>query len=75
MLKSFAEVAGGENFREHRSARLRHRVFRKGKYMLEMFGKLGCVGCGRCDRHCPAKISILQIYQQLAATPTAAAAR
>ena len=75
MLKSFAEVAGGENFREHRSARLRHRVFRKGKYMLEMFGKLGCVGCGRCDRHCPAKISILQIYQQLAATPTTAAAR
>ena len=66
MLKNFAEVAGGENFREDKSARLRHRVFRKGKYLREMFGKSGCVGCGRCDRHCTADISILQIYKQLA---------
>jgi len=65
MLKGFAEVAGGENFREHKSERLRHRVMRKGKYLREMFGKSGCVGCGRCDRHCPADISILKIYQQI----------
>jgi len=67
MLKGFAEVAGGENFRADKAARLRHRVMRKGKYLLETFGKSGCVGCGRCDRNCPAEISILKLYQQIGA--------
>lgn len=66
-LKVFAEVAGGENFREHRANRLRHRMFRKGKYLLERTGRVGCVGCGRCSRHCVAKISILETFQQIAA--------
>lgn len=64
-LRNFAEVAGGENFREQAAERLRHRVFRKGKYMFEQFGQLGCVGCGRCDRNCVASISIREIFQQL----------
>ena len=70
-LKSFAEVAGGENFREHKANRLRHRMFRKGKYILERTGRLGCVGCGRCVKHCVAKISILEAFQQIASTPAA----
>jgi len=65
-LKGFAEVAGGENFREHRASRLRHRMFRKGKYILERTGRLGCVGCGRCIHHCVAAISILEAFQQIA---------
>ena len=65
-LEVFAEVAGGENFREHRASRLRHRMFRKGKYINERTGKLGCVGCGRCSRHCVANISILEGFQQIA---------
>jgi len=65
-LREFAEVAGGENFREHRSSRLRHRVFRKGKYILERTGRTGCVGCGRCIHHCVASISILEAFQQIA---------
>ncbi|HUT59373.1 MAG TPA: 4Fe-4S dicluster domain-containing protein [Phycisphaerae bacterium] len=65
-LKSFAEVAGGENFRAHRAGRFRHRVFRKGKYILQRTGGLGCVGCGRCSRHCVADISILEAFQQIA---------
>jgi len=65
-LEVFAEVAGGENFREHRASRLRHRMFRKGKYILERTGKPGCVGCGRCSKHCVAKISILETFQQIA---------
>ena len=64
-LKVFAEVAGGENFREHRSSRTRHRMFRKGKYINDRTGKLGCVGCGRCIQHCVAKISILEAFQQI----------
>jgi sulfhydrogenase subunit beta (sulfur reductase) len=64
-LKMFAEVAGGENFREHRASRLRHRMFRKGKFVLEQTGKSGCVGCGRCSLHCVANISILESFQQI----------
>ena len=65
-LDSFAAVAGGENFREHRSERLRHRMFRKAKYLLEKYGRRGCVGCGRCDRQCVAKISSVETYNELA---------
>jgi len=65
-LGEFAEVAGGENFRKDRSARLRHRFNRKGKWLLERYGKLGCVGCGRCDRNCLVKINSVEVYTQLA---------
>ncbi len=59
-LDEFASVAGGENFREGRAARQRHRFMRKGKYIYEKFGELGCVGCGRCVRTCVASISIVE---------------
>jgi sulfhydrogenase subunit beta (sulfur reductase) len=65
-LDGFASVAGGENFREHRSSRLRHRMFRKGKYILEQTGRTGCVGCGRCERACIASISIRETFVQIA---------
>ncbi|MFB3891746.1 MAG: 4Fe-4S dicluster domain-containing protein [Phycisphaerae bacterium] len=70
-LKSFAAVAGGENFRERKESRLRHRMFRKGKYILERTGRLGCVGCGRCVKHCVATISILEAFQQIASQTAA----
>ncbi|MFP4056562.1 MAG: 4Fe-4S dicluster domain-containing protein [Candidatus Brocadiia bacterium] len=66
MLREFAVVATGENFRERPSERLRHRLFRKGKYILEDYGRMGCVGCGRCDRTCVAKISCVETYNQIA---------
>ncbi len=59
-LDEFASVAGGENFREARAARQRHRFMRKGKYIYEKFDELGCVGCGRCVRTCVASISIVE---------------
>ena len=66
MLQDFAKVATGENFRRDRASRLRHRYFRKGKYMLERYGKLGCVGCGRCIGACLAEIaSPVEAYNRL----------
>jgi sulfhydrogenase subunit beta (sulfur reductase) len=62
----FATVAGGENFRKDRWSRLRHRMFRKGKYILEQTGRPGCVGCGRCERACIAGISIKETFVQIA---------
>ncbi|MDD5311940.1 MAG: 4Fe-4S dicluster domain-containing protein [Dehalococcoidia bacterium] len=57
MLTEFAKVASGENFREHKEQRFRHRMYRKGKYLVERYKYLGCVGCGRCATHCLAEIA------------------
>jgi ferredoxin len=64
-LDEFASVAGGENFREHRSERQRHRFFRKGKYIPDMHGELGCVGCGRCAQACLADITPVGVWNEL----------
>jgi len=77
MLNPFAEVAGGENFREYLSGRTRHRLYRKFKYITEKSGNLQCVGCGRCSKYCPAGISMTEIvndlineYQDIQSKPT-----
>jgi len=67
-LDEFARVAGGENFRQARAARQRHRFMRKGKYIYEKFGELGCVGCGRCIRTCVANISIVDGFNTIHGT-------
>ncbi|MBI5652835.1 MAG: 4Fe-4S dicluster domain-containing protein [Chloroflexi bacterium] len=64
-LDEFARVATGENFRKTRAQRQRHRFFRKGKYIPEMHGALGCVGCGRCARACLVDISPVQVFNAL----------
>jgi sulfhydrogenase subunit beta (sulfur reductase) len=67
-LDEFAAVAGGENFREHQAARLRHRFMRKGRYLIEKYGELGCVGCGRCARSCLVDISPVNVFNDLHGT-------
>jgi sulfhydrogenase subunit beta (sulfur reductase) len=57
MLSGFAAIAGGHNFRAAAWERYRHRYFRKGKYIYDRIGELGCVGCGRCVRACTANIA------------------
>ncbi|MFW6195906.1 MAG: 4Fe-4S dicluster domain-containing protein [Thermoplasmatota archaeon] len=52
MLQAFARVAGGENFREEKAGRYRHRYMRKGRYIYDKYGDIACVGCGRCSSQC-----------------------
>jgi len=67
MFDAFARVATGENFRPTGTERLRHRLYRKGKYMMERWGRLGCVGCGRCIHACLVDIaSPVYAYNRLA---------
>lgn len=66
--ESFALVAGGENFREERSERLRHRFYRKFKYPVDRYGKSFCTGCGRCSRQCMAGIDLKEILNELIET-------
>ncbi|MBS3759211.1 MAG: 4Fe-4S dicluster domain-containing protein [Desulfobacterales bacterium] len=57
LLKDFAKVGSGENFRESRTARYRHRFYRKGLYQLDTLQDFACVGCGRCASACLADIA------------------
>lgn len=66
-FETFAEVAGGENFRKERGARQRHRFNRKFKYPLEKFYRSFCTGCGRCTRACMAGINLKDTLKALAA--------
>ncbi len=64
-LEDFAKVAGGHNFRRHRSERLRHRFNRKFRYLADRFDGLFCVGCGRCSRTCLVGINITDVTNEL----------
>jgi sulfhydrogenase subunit beta (sulfur reductase) len=67
MLDSFARVAGGHNFRSKPAQRYRHRYSRLGKYMHDLYGFIGCVGCGRCITACVTKIANpVEVYNRLA---------
>lgn len=67
MLVDFAKVGSGENFRHDKASRFRHRIYRKGKYVLERYGRVGCVGCGRCATACLADIaSPLEAFNAIA---------
>ena len=66
MLRGFAAVAGGHNFRAQRADRYRHRYYRKGKYTWHAYGEISCVGCGRCISACTAKIANpVEVYNRL----------
>ncbi len=67
-VTGFSRVAGGHDFRPGRAQQLRYRIFRKGKYMPERYGMVGCTGCGRCPHHCPTRISIREIFRQVGGT-------
>jgi len=64
--EGFAKVAGGENFREERKARKRHRFNRKFKYPVDRYNRFFCTGCGRCSRTCMADINLKETIQRLA---------
>lgn len=65
-LREFANTAGAHNFRPKAAQRLRHRIYRKAKWIRDRTGIAGCTGCARCDRACTAKINSVEIYNQLA---------
>jgi ferredoxin len=66
LLSNFALVAGGHNFRSNRTARYRHRFYRKGKYLWDRMGQIACVGCGRCITACTTHIANpVEVYNAL----------
>lgn len=66
VLKDFAKVGSGENFRESRAARFRHRFYRKGLFLQKALKDLACVGCGRCASACLSDIADpVRVFNQL----------
>jgi len=61
MFPSFALLAGGENTRKEKSDRFKQRFYHKFKYYPEKYGKVMCVGCGRCTRKCPVNTDVVKI--------------
>lgn len=71
MLRSFAEVAGDENFREEVENRVKHRINRKFNFLMKKHNQSVCIGCGRCVRACLAEISPVTIVEELTKTSRA----
>jgi len=66
VLEDFARVGTGENFREERFQRYRHRFYRKGMYLYDRYGLIACVGCGRCVAAClPGIADPVKVYNTL----------
>jgi sulfhydrogenase subunit beta (sulfur reductase) len=68
--ETFAKVAGGENFREERANRQKHRYMRKFNYPVDKFSRYFCTGCGRCTRTCMAQINLKETVNKLAKKPS-----
>ena len=64
-LREYSEVAGGENFREHNSDRLKLWYTHKLQAYVSKYGKPSCVGCGRCIVTCPVNINVKTIARAL----------
>ncbi len=65
MLRDFAMVAGGHNFRPTASMRLKHRWNRKFNYLMKKYKVSNCVGCGRCGRACLVNINPIDILNNI----------
>ena len=65
LFSTHALVAGGENFRAGRPARIKFRYYHKQRGFVAEYGRPSCVGCGRCISACPVKIDISEVISEL----------
>jgi len=72
MYKEYSMVAGGHNFREARSQRLKLWYTHKLQGFIGQFGKPSCVGCGRCVETCPVDINVVTVAKALKGEPVEA---
>ena len=61
----FTRHASGHNPRPIQETRYRQRLMHKFKYFPERFGRVACVGCGRCLKNCGVGQNILVTLSQI----------
>ena len=61
----FTLHASGHNPRPEQFSRCRQRIMHKFKYFPERFGRIACVGCGRCIRACAAGRSLAEVLTEV----------
>ncbi len=61
MFPLYSLEASGHNPREALMKRYRNRIEHKFNYLIASKHVFGCVGCGRCVRHCPAGLDLRQV--------------
>ena len=64
-LENYSGIAGGENFRKERSARIKLYYTHKLQAYISKYGKPACVGCGRCVETCPVDINTKSVAHAL----------
>ncbi|MFA5084420.1 MAG: 4Fe-4S dicluster domain-containing protein [Candidatus Paceibacterota bacterium] len=64
-LNNFAKVAGGKNFRPNIKYRYYNWFYHKFVRAYKEYGKSQCVGCGRCQKYCPAHIDIEKVLSEI----------
>ena len=65
MFASFTREASGHNPRSGRGERMRQRIMHKFSYAQENYGRIFCVGCGRCVVNCPSNIDIRETLSRV----------
>jgi len=65
MFKLFTLHTSGHNPRPTQKERVRQRVMHKFKYTVKNFGKIFCVGCGRCIIYCPVNLDIRDMIKKI----------
>ncbi len=55
----------GHNPRPTARERTRQRLMHKLNYFPKLFGKIACVGCGRCVLYCPVNFDIRQAIEEI----------
>jgi ferredoxin len=61
----FTLQGSGFNPRPSGKERIRQRIMHKFSYFPKEFGKLACVGCGRCVQECPVNLDIREIIKTI----------
>ncbi len=64
-FRAYSRMAGGHNPRNNKSERLKNRTMDKFYYSHKKYGKISCVGCGRCVIVCPLKRSFPQLASDI----------
>jgi len=64
-LNNFAKIAGGKNYRPNQKFRYFNWFHHKFVRAYKEYGKSQCVGCGRCQKYCPAHIDIEKVLLEI----------